>query len=159
MSTITRTAAAVTCTGLGERHTDSIVYQAAPYGEVRLSWRSTGEGDELVTGSFDFEHIVHCTRHTPLPHSSRPAEFYVSVQQAEAGIRLDGVPLLEHPGYRLAAARLAARLAPLPVLDCPEGVDSIRFLPDRRITVGGQIVGRGKYRLDYGDGIIRTMSV
>lgn len=158
MSTITQAAAAVTCTGFGERHTDSVVYHAAPSGRVRLDWRSTWEGEELVPSSLEVGHILHCTRHTPSEGSSSPVEFYVTAKQGRAGILLDGVPLLEHPSYLIAAARLAESLAHLPVLDCPDGVDSIQGVRGR-IMVEGQLVFRGQYRLNYGDGISRTMRV
>ncbi|MFF4419136.1 hypothetical protein ACFYY8_41950 [Streptosporangium sp. NPDC001559] len=158
MSTITQTVTAVTCTGFGERHTDSIVYREAPYGEVRLRWRSTWEGKQPMKESFDFEHTLYCTRHTPFDGSSIPAEFYVTVPQAEAGILLDGVSLLKHRDYLRAAVRRTERSIHLPVLHCPDGADSIQGARGR-ILVEGQPVGRGQYRLDYGDDIPRTMCV
>ncbi|MEV7004963.1 hypothetical protein [Streptosporangium sp. NPDC051022] len=145
------TASAVTCPYLGERHTDAIEYRHTPLEVMSTTWGTyhDGPGPDLTT--YVFKHCLHCLRHdTPL---------YVSIAEAQAGIRLGGVPLVEHEGYRRALARLEEELADLSLIVCSQGSDSIRYNEDRRILVDGQVVPRGEYRLEYGDGKHRKIIV
>ncbi|MEU7691089.1 hypothetical protein [Microbispora hainanensis] len=119
-------------------HTDEIAYEYAPEGR----WAITRHYGTWKSASRTPQHELRCRRHD--------APLYIRVADAEAGILLEGIPLLEHPEYLAALERQDREMAELPVLPCTRSVEATG---DGKAMVDGVVIPRGRYRLDVEDGL------
>lgn len=127
-------------------HTDHIRYEDLWVGHIRAD----SQMRVPFTALRDLvwwkpQHVVYCTLHD--------SEDYISIEAANAGVLLGDLPLLQHPSFHAALARRAEALAPLQLIACPGGYESVWRGSDGRVRLGKVPVPRGRYQLDFGDGI------
>jgi hypothetical protein len=140
----------VKCKVMDEHHTDEINYESAPVETWFNDVHHVLPPKDLISTGVA-RHGLRCARHG--------GPVYVTVEEAERGIPLDDVRLLEHPDYLKALAHLDEELALLPVVESSVAGGDIEGTRTGQVLVRGESLPRGRYRLDFGDGIRRVLVV